>query len=204
MARWTDGRKKADEDQLQPTVWNTLRERSRPTVGLACSCLLSCFPLSALANSKPTKLRLTSNVNNIPGPLSTDIKIPESTLQSNHSFSLEEARKIKAETKGQASRHKEWHKKREGMLTASNFGKIIKRKKVTEEFIQSSYFPKPFAAKATSYGTANEPRAKQLYQEEYPNWHIHDAGLMLQSELHFLGATPDPIICDESGKNWTA
>lgn len=47
-------------------------------------------------------------------------------------------------------------------MTASNFGKIIKKKKVTEEFIQSSYYHKPFTAKATSYGTANEPRAKQL------------------------------------------
>ncbi|ROJ29364.1 hypothetical protein DPX16_13808 [Anabarilius grahami] len=44
MIRWPDGptssngdstfrigRKKADEDQLQPTVWNTLRKLSRPT-----------------------------------------------------------------------------------------------------------------------------------------------------------------------------
>ncbi len=85
-------------------------------------------------------------------------------------------------------------------MTASNFGKIIKRKKVTEKFIQFTCYPKPFTAKATSYGTANEPRAKQLYQEGYPNRHAHDAGLMLQPELHFLGATPDAIISDESGK----
>lgn len=129
-------------------------------------------------------------------PLSPEIDIPTSTLQSNHSFNLEEARKIQVETKAQAACDK-WHKEREGRLTASNFGKIMKRKKITEEFIQSTYYPKSFTAKTTSYGTANEPRAKQLYQETYPNRHVHDAGLMLQPELQFLGATPDAIICDD-------
>lgn len=62
-------------------------------------------------------------------------------------------------TKAQAVCEK-WHKDCEGRLTASNFGKILKRKKVTEEFIQSMYYPKPFTSKATSYGTASEPRQR--------------------------------------------
>ena len=89
-------------------------------------------------------------------PLSSDIDIPTCTLHCNHNFNLEEARKIQAETKAQAACHK-WHKEQEGRLTASNFGMIVKKKKVTEQFIQATYYPKTFTAKATSYGTANEP-----------------------------------------------
>lgn len=59
------------------------------------------------------------------------------------------------------------------------------------------YYPKPFTSKAMSYGTASEPKAKELFQEKYPSRHVHDAGLMLQPELPFLGATSDAIICDD-------
>lgn len=112
------------------------------------------------------------------------------------SFNLEEARQIQVATKGQGACEK-WHLEREGRLTASNFGTILKRKKITEEFVQAIYYPKPLSSKALSYGIANEPKAKQLYKEKYPSRHVHDAGLMLQPELQFLGATPDAIICDD-------
>lgn len=138
--------------------------------------------------------RSCSEADNIPRPLSPDVDIPP-TLQNNHSFSLEEARKLQVETKAQAACDR-WRKEREGRLTASNFGKIMKRMKVTEQFIQLTYYPKRFTSTATSYGSANEPRAKQLYHGKYPNLHIHDAGLMLQPELEFFGATPDAIVCD--------
>lgn len=81
-------------------------------------------------------------------------------------------------------------------MTASEFGKILKRKKNSDSFIQSTYYPKPFTATATSYGSANESKAKQLYQESYPERHVHSSGLLLQPDLPFLGATPDAIICD--------
>lgn len=137
-----------------------------------------------------------SCADNIPRPLTPDISLPTPTERVNQSFNLEEARKIQVATKAQAVCEK-WHKDCEGRLTASNFGKILKRKKVTEEFIQSMYYPKPFTSKATSYGTASEPKAKELYQDIYSSRHVHDAGLMLQPELPILGATPDAIICDD-------
>lgn len=146
---------------------------------------------------KPTSLSSAgscSEVANIPKPLSPDIDIPP-TLQNNLSFSLEEAKKLQVETKAQSACER-WFKEREGRLTASNFGKILKRKKVTDQFVQSVYYPTPFNSVATGYGCTNEPRAKQLYQEKYPDLHIHDAGLMVQPELGFLGATPDAIVCD--------
>ena len=78
-----------------------------------------------------------SGADNILMPLSPDLDIPTSTLQSNHSFNLEEARKIQVETKAQAACDK-WLKEREGRLKASNFGMIMKRKKVSEQFIQAT------------------------------------------------------------------
>ena len=134
--------------------------------------------------------------NNILRPLTPDISPPTPTDRVNQSFNLEEARKIQVATKAQALCEK-WHKDREGGLTASNFGKILKRKKVKEEFIQSMYYPKPFTLKATSYGIASEPKAKELYRGKYPSRHVHNAGRMLEPELPFLGATPDAIICDD-------
>ena len=109
---------------------------------------------------------------------------------------MKEAKRIQVETKAQAASER-WHKEREGRLTASTFGQIVNRKKVTEKFIQSTYYPKAFTSTATSYGTTKEETAKQLYREKFPNRHVHDSGLMLQPALPFLGATADAIICDE-------
>ena len=126
-------------------------------------------------------------------PLSSDISIPPSTLQ--RCFNLEEARKLQVETQTQAASEKR-HKEREGRLTASHFGEIVKRRKVTEKYTQGLYYPKPFTSTATGYGTAHEPKAKQRYQNCFPDRHVHDVGLLLQPDLPFLGATPDGIVCD--------
>ena len=147
-----------------------------------------------------------SCTNNIPMPLSSDISIPTSTLHLHHTtstlqrcFNLEEARKLQVETQTQAASEK-WHNEREGRLTASHFGEIVKRRRVTEKYIQGLYYPKPFTSTATGYGTAHEPKAKQRYQNCFPDRHVHDVGLLLQPDLPFLGATPDGIVCDWSDR----
>ncbi|KAJ4933092.1 hypothetical protein JOQ06_029929, partial [Pogonophryne albipinna] len=156
-------------------------------IGCGLSYLL---PQTNPATSLPVSSSCTKT---IPMPLSPDIAIP--TPQHKQSFDLEEARILQLQTTGQAACPL-WHKEQEGKLTASEFGTIVKRKKISDAFIQSTYYPKPFTATATTYGSANESKAKQLYQETFPDRHVHSSGLILQPDLPFLGATPDAIVCD--------
>ena len=76
---------------------------------------------------------------------------------------------------------------------------VIKRKKITEKFVQDLYYPKPFKSNATDYGSNNEALARQKYIDTFPERHLHSCGLLLQPSLPFLGATPDGIVCDGSG-----
>ena len=58
------------------------------------------------------------------------------------------------------------------------------------------YYPTPFTSESTSYGSRNEPAAKNKYLQRFPERHIHNCGVLLQPRLPFLGATPDGIVCD--------
>ena len=55
------------------------------------------------------------------------------------------------ETRGQTNNPK-WLKERERRLTSSNFGKILKRKSITEKFIKCLIKPASFTSEPTSYG----------------------------------------------------
>lgn len=143
----------------------------------------------------PRATALLCGETNLPLPIGCDVCVPENTTIS---FSLEDARKIQINTKDQVS-CPEWHEHREGRITASKFGLVMKRKKITEAFVQDIYYPKPFHSYATNYGSQNEALAKQKYLANFPERHLHSCGLLLQPNLPFLGATPDGIACDGSG-----
>ncbi|KAJ8310076.1 LOW QUALITY PROTEIN: hypothetical protein KUTeg_011941 [Tegillarca granosa] len=85
-------------------------------------------------------------------------------------------------------------------VTASNFGKIMKRKStVTNTFLNSFFKRQEFILKPTAYGKANERVAKQILKKT--NHHAHDIELIINPEFPYLGATPDGKVCDkgESG-----
>ena len=86
----------------------------------------------------------------------------------------------------------EWIDQRKKKLTASNFAKVVKRKKdVNEKFLKSIFDPKQFTSAATSYGIANEVKTKEKYTDKYTSMHLHDCGLVVNPSFYFLGATPD-------------
>ncbi|CAC5380704.1 unnamed protein product [Mytilus coruscus] len=52
-----------------------------------------------------------------------------------------------------------------------------------------------FTSAATSYGIANEIKAKEKYADKYCNNHLHDCGLVVSPSFSFLGVTPDGKVC---------
>ena len=72
----------------------------------------------------------------------------------------EEATPIEAMTR-QQSNCEHWYRYRSNRITASNFGRVVKRKAaVSEAFLTSTFKPKRFMSKATTYGTTTESLAR--------------------------------------------
>ena len=75
----------------------------------------------------------------------------------------QEATEIERSTQAQST-SKKWHEERKIRITASNFGRIIKRQApITEKFLFNIFRAKPFIATSTSYGICHEKIAKQMY-----------------------------------------
>lgn len=82
------------------------------------------------------------------------------------------------------------HKKHR--LTASNFGKIIKRKPFTpcHNIVKSCLGKSFFFSESCEYGIAKENVAIQLF-EQAANVKVEKCGLFISEEYGFLGASPD-------------
>ncbi|XP_071118722.1 uncharacterized protein [Haliotis cracherodii] len=89
-----------------------------------------------------------------------------------------------------------WFQARKHRLTASTFGIILKRKTITEKFINNIINEKAFTSAATSYGKSNERQAIEKYIKQSGN-HVHDCGLVVNRKFPFLGATPDGKVCED-------
>ena len=59
-----------------------------------------------------------------------------------------------------------WAAERKNRLTASNFGTILKRKKISETFVNSVITPKAFTSIPTNYGENNEKVAISKYTKK--------------------------------------
>lgn len=107
----------------------------------------------------------------------------------------EEKQKIERDTVLQSS-CSEWLELRRKLLTASNFGKVIKRRNdVSCHNIVKDIIYKGSLSHITSikHGKDNEQTAlRQLEVQE--NIKIKSCGLYIDEEYHFLGATPDGVI----------
>ena len=90
----------------------------------------------------------------------------------------------------------QWFEERKSRLTASTFGSIIKRKKITEKFVENIVNPKSFTSSATTYGKSNEKAAISNYISKSGN-HVHDCGLVIGYKFPFLAATRDGKVCDD-------
>ena len=107
----------------------------------------------------------------------------------------EQCIQIEQKTRDQAD-SQDWFEARKNRLTASNFGLIVKRQKVTDKFIQTLLQPKKFNSAATSYGKNNEKKAIQKYIKNSGN-HVHDCGFVINEKFQFIGATPDAKVCED-------
>ncbi|XP_078619114.1 uncharacterized protein LOC144886368 [Branchiostoma floridae x Branchiostoma japonicum] len=93
-----------------------------------------------------------------------------------------------------------WHSERKERITASVFGKIIKRKKeCNTKFLTSLMGTKAAAHSASlTYGKVHEVDAKEAYLKcKGGHVHLHDCGLVVNPSFSFLGASPDAKVCCE-------
>lgn len=80
------------------------------------------------------------------------------------------------------------------MITASNFGAIIKRKKNFANLVNSILYKSNISSVASvAHGLNNEKFAlQQLGKQE--NIHIEDCGLFIDPVFPYIGATPDGVV----------
>jgi hypothetical protein len=91
-----------------------------------------------------------------------------------------------------------WHEIRREMVTASDFGKICKvRSDTSYHSIIKNKLYSAVATKSTIWGDDNEKNAISELQKQLHTI-IEDCGLFIDKELHFLGATPDGLISENS------
>lgn len=107
----------------------------------------------------------------------------------------EERRSIEKATILQAGSG-QWLEQRRKMLTASNFGKVCRRRASTScrNLVKSIMYSRDLMhVSAISYGRNNEATAL-LQLERQENIRIEKCGLFIDEKLHFLGATPDGLV----------
>ena len=93
----------------------------------------------------------------------------------------------------------QWSEARKSRLTASNFGRVHKRKAMSSDKFFSSIFcgNKSLSAPSPDYEKRNEKNAKANYLVKYSSRHFHQCGFAINKEFSFLGGTPNDKICDD-------
>ena len=107
---------------------------------------------------------------------------------------------IEQHTKNQ-SEDSLWHHQRKLRLTASNFGRVVKRRPTTPvgNLVKSLLYPKPFSTEATCWGTQHEDDAKKQYLEHLQSSgcraaSIKESGLVIDNDCPSLACSPDGLV----------
>ena len=94
-----------------------------------------------------------------------------------------------------------WHHQRRLRLTASNFGRVAKRRPTTPvgNLVKSLLYSKRFSTEATRWGTNHEDEAKQQYLEYlrskgHSEASIKESGLVVDPESPSLACSPDGLV----------
>lgn len=119
----------------------------------------------------------------------------------NSVFSPEYIGNVEKCTRGQ---HKNplWHHYRQGRITASLFGRILKcTARGNKNLIASILQQNSYSNSAMKYGQMAEELAKKklkkLLEDQHVNGEILPTGFLIDNEYGFLGASPDGmVICD--------
>ena len=119
-------------------------------------------------------------------------------------INIEQAWHLQNNTVAQAQ-DKRWVQEREIRLTASNFGKVLYRKKEpSESFIKSIFEPKDLSkVSSIQHGKHNEVIVTSLYARKmqkqlHKNFTVYDCGLVVKPSHPYLGASPDGKVFDPS------
>ena len=182
----------------------------------------SCFV--EIMNGKSQQMNNKNNFQNLPFSLSKSLKkfnIDHSkskeeniTLFTNSLFlSNNDINIIEHNTKNQSSSNA-WVEQRKYRLTASNFGRIVKRleniqKNLNEnpnKLLNSLTTNTSFSTYATRHGIATEPHAKIevtniLKDDNHKLLKSYDSGTIIYDKFPYISASPDLIIsCECCGK----
>ncbi|KAJ8911760.1 hypothetical protein NQ315_008812, partial [Exocentrus adspersus] len=106
----------------------------------------------------------------------------------------EEIYEIENHTRGQFG-NPVFEQERRNRLTASMFGRVMKRKPQTpcHNLVKVCLKPTNFWSEATEYGIAKEKVALALFQSS-TNLNVRESGLWIDVNNGFLGASPDGVI----------
>lgn len=101
-----------------------------------------------------------------------------------------------------------WFQQRKYRLTASNFGRVMTRKKEPTKSFLSSLFQSKNLTNVSSiqHGKQNEAVAKTLYVKKmqknvHANFSVYDSGLVINPSCPYLGASPDGKVFDPTSTN---
>ncbi|XP_028168468.1 uncharacterized protein LOC114358650 [Ostrinia furnacalis] len=120
------------------------------------------------------------------------------TFLHNLKKNKEERQKVERDTVLQSS-CSEWLELRRSLLTASNFGRVVKRRKASCSNLVKDILYKESLSHVNSikHGKENEKKAlKQLALQE--NVQITPCGLFIDEDIQYLGASPDGLIGDDT------
>ena len=132
--------------------------------------------------------------------------LPLANLNNKITINLAESQQIEKITVRQ-SLEPEWLFQRSKRLTASNFGKVVKRKRPpTESFVRDIFVPKD-SSKVSSirHGRQQELIVRYLYsrkmQRTCKQFIVFNAGLVVNPSFPYLGASPDGKVYDPTEKD---
>ena len=97
-----------------------------------------------------------------------------------------------------------WLSDHTNRITASNFGKVLfKQQKLSEAMLKHIFCSKSLPnVKSTAHGKENAKVARSIYsnkvQTKVSGFTVFDAGISENTELPFVGATPDGKVYDPS------
>ena len=131
---------------------------------------------------------------------------PQNDVIKKIAINLAESQQIEKRTVRQ-SLEPEWLFQRSKRLTASNFGKVVKRKRPpTESFVRDIFVPKDLSkVSSICYGRQQELIVRSLYnrkmQKTCKQFTVFDAGLVVNPSFPYLGASPDGKVYDPTEKD---
>ena len=130
-----------------------------------------------------------------------DLDTLQNRLLDDLKVTMLDANKIEENTKAQHT-CSAWTEERKIRFTASNFGRVSRRKRNHEKFCNDLLDAKPFRSASTDHGIKYEPVALREY-EKYMHRigrsiKVEKSGFFVSPKLFYLGCSPDGKVIDIS------